>query len=91
MPPLKDITGMRFDRLVALSLHGRERFGRAIWLCKCDCGRGIIASSSNLMRGNTKSCGCLRDEKRIDNGHNRCEWADYYTQNQNREFGRNHL
>lgn len=69
MPPLKNIAGMRFDRLTVISVHGREKFGRATWLCKCDCGKEIIVFSSNLIKGNTKSCGCLKDEKRIDNGH----------------------
>lgn len=75
---LKDITGMRFGRLIALSIAGRDTFGRVTWFCQCDCGKKITVFSSNLVRGNTKSCGCLREEKRLGNdynfkhGHSKC-------------------
>lgn len=29
------------------------------WLCKCDCGREIIAKGSELRCGKVKSCGCM--------------------------------
>lgn len=33
--------------------------GRKLWICKCDCGNSVVASSSELKTGNRKSCGCL--------------------------------
>lgn len=30
-----------------------------MWVCRCDCGNEIIVSSSSLVSGNTKSCGCV--------------------------------
>ena len=32
-----------------------------MWRCKCDCGKEVIVQSSNLINGNTKSCGCLKE------------------------------
>lgn len=37
---------------------------RKAWLCSCVCGGEIIAYEYSLVSGNTKSCGCLRDEAR---------------------------
>lgn len=28
------------------------------WLCLCDCGKETVVSPTNLLSGNTKSCGC---------------------------------
>jgi len=35
---------------------------RAIWLCRCDCGRKTKVTSHELNTGDTKSCGCLNLE-----------------------------
>ena len=37
-----------------------------MWLCQCECGNLFEASISNIMRGDTKSCGCLSREKSAD-------------------------
>ena len=54
-----DLTGQRFGRLVAVErVEGKNNHTR--WLCKCDCGKEIIAHKTSLDSGRTKSCGCLR-------------------------------
>jgi len=58
MSALIDITGRRFGRLVASSKH-RSVNKRTLWFCKCDCGVTKFVLSSNLIRGLSKSCGCL--------------------------------
>lgn len=58
MGKIIDLTGRRFGRLVALEFVGRKN-GRTLWKCICDCGKESITAYSNLMSGNTKSCGCL--------------------------------
>ncbi len=30
-----------------------------LWQCRCDCGREVLAESSQLVSGKRKSCGCL--------------------------------
>lgn len=60
---IRNITGHRNGRLVAIECVGRNHEGRAIWRCRCDCGGERIVQSNNLTRpSGTKSCGCLRAE-----------------------------
>lgn len=56
---IKDRTGQRFGRLVAIKLSEERRGGQVYWLCKCDCGNEKTVSVSNLIGGGVKSCGCL--------------------------------
>lgn len=63
MAIVKDITGNRYGRLVALSLAAdRASDGQARWVCRCDCGQEATVNSNNLRRGASRSCGCLRSE-----------------------------
>lgn len=55
-----DLTGLRFGKLTAISLHGRVGKNR-IWLCQCDCGERSTPSVTNLMSGATKACGKCRN------------------------------
>lgn len=56
-----DLTGKRFERLVVLGRAELNR-KRIHWRCLCDCGKEVIISGSNLVTGNSKSCGCWHDE-----------------------------
>lgn len=58
--PIKDITGQRFNKLVALSLNGKDKYSNAIWLCQCDCGKKKNVLGMNLRKGLTTSCGCVQ-------------------------------
>ena len=62
MATLKDLTGQQFGRLVVTERAGNDKYYRAMWKCQCDCGEIRVESSSNLLRGLVKSCGCLRSE-----------------------------
>ena len=55
----KDITGQRFGMLTVMKRAGTNQHRKALWKCKCDCGRTTVVSSVDLVTGNTKSCGCL--------------------------------
>ncbi len=62
MGKLQDLKGRRFGRLLVCR-RDMSRIGHrsgAYWICKCDCGRGCTVTSSNLLAGLIKSCGCLR-------------------------------
>jgi len=62
MSASRDIGGHRFGRLTAIEkcgVYNRE----AVWACSCDCGKQTQVKVGNLVRGNTKSCGCLRSTK----------------------------
>lgn len=60
---IKDMVGKRFERLTVISRHGNTNTGQASWLCECDCGKNVVVNGSNLRRGNSRSCGCLKAEK----------------------------
>lgn len=67
----KDLTNQRFGRLIAIKPTVKRTKDRCvIWYCKCDCGKTIEVSSKSLIQGNTKSCGCLSNETRAQNGRN---------------------
>ena len=55
----KEITGQRFGMLTVMKRAGTNKHRKALWKCKCDCGRTTVVSSVDLVTGNTKSCGCL--------------------------------
>lgn len=61
MPPFKELTGQRFGRLVVVERRGKI-CGLTAWLCRCDCGKQTVVAVSDLTKGHTKSCGCLRNE-----------------------------
>lgn len=63
MAVIKDITGQRFGRLVAVELVGKTNNGNAKWLCKCDCGCQKVVSSYALRSKRTQSCGCIKREQ----------------------------
>ena len=57
-----DLTGQRFGRLVVINLLTSKGAKRPKWLCKCDCGNECAVLGYNLVKGHTKSCGCLHKE-----------------------------
>jgi 5-methylcytosine-specific restriction endonuclease McrA len=58
-----DLTNNRYGRLLVVS-YAETKNGKAIWHCKCDCGKEINVSYLKLSRDHTKSCGCLQYEMR---------------------------
>lgn len=58
----KDITGKRFGKLIAISLHSREprKSGsfRYFWLFRCDCGKENVSERNSVTCGDVISCGC---------------------------------
>lgn len=61
-----DLTGSRFGRLTVTSFSESRMQGankRRFWNCICDCGISIEVLGLSLSSGNTKSCGCFRDEQ----------------------------
>src|SRR5690554_849704 len=56
----KDLTGMEFGRLRAVSVHSRSRNGHIRWTCKCECGGTHDVLSTHLLSGKVNHCGCLK-------------------------------
>lgn len=57
------LEGQRFGRLTVI-----RRAADAKWMCRCDCGKVSFAITTNLRRGNTKSCGCAQKESATKHG-----------------------
>ena len=59
----KDLTGQRFGRLVVIergpNIIVRSNEQKSTWICKCDCGNIVRVRQRNLLKGITRSCGCL--------------------------------
>lgn len=56
-----DLTGMRFGKLVAVSIARKSETGtRVYWNCSCDCGGNRVVSNDHLRNGDTTDCGCTR-------------------------------
>lgn len=64
-----DLTGKKFGLLTVLYRdedkpkgHGKPVF----WICKCECGNIISIQGNHLKSGHTKSCGCYKPKKFIN-------------------------
>jgi hypothetical protein len=66
MSKAKDLTGQIFGRLLVIKRVERPENSKrsgTYWLCYCENdGNEIIVNSNELLRGDTKSCGCLVEE-----------------------------
>ena len=60
---IKNISGIRFGKLVAVEYCGSTNLGQALWKCLCDCGKECVVRGSYLRNKHTLSCGCLQKEK----------------------------
>ena len=62
---MKNIKDQKFGKLLVVELHNQSLAKRPInrWKCICDCGQVTLVQQNHLIRGTTKSCGCLH--KRI--------------------------
>lgn len=56
----EDYTGEKFGKLTVLKNITKN--GKDAFLCRCDCGNEREVFKYNLLRGNTKSCGCFTRE-----------------------------
>jgi hypothetical protein len=62
MPPIRQIKGDRYGRLLVLDRVSEDVSGHIRWSCVCDCGTKRIVRADALVSGITKSCGCLQRE-----------------------------
>ena len=53
-----DISGQRFNRLLAVRKTDKRVCKHVIWEFLCDCGKTHFAAATEAKRGQTTSCGC---------------------------------
>ena len=61
-----DLTGQKFGRLTVISRAENSKINGHIkvrYNSLCDCGKYCVVYASDLKSGNTRSCGCLHDER----------------------------
>ena len=59
----RDITGQRFNRLIALRLDRYDpKSHQSYWIFQCDCGNKKVLSLGGVAGETTKSCGCYNAE-----------------------------
>lgn len=55
--------GNKYGRLTVIERSGSTQARHIVWLCSCECGTEVSVPSKRLRSGQTRSCGCLRDEQ----------------------------
>lgn len=56
----KNISNMRFGKLIAIEpIESHPKYG-VKWRCKCDCGKVHEAYAHKLLEGSIQSCGCVK-------------------------------
>lgn len=58
-----NLKGKKFTTITVVKEVGINKHRQSTWLCKCRCGKLVIMVGSNLMSGNTNSCGCYKIEQ----------------------------
>lgn len=95
MGKVVDLTNQTFGKLTVIKRYEKNnKQGLAQWICSCSCDplKTIVVVGSNLIRGNTKSCGCFAKEKLVKRSkkYNRYdltgEFGIGFTSNKNQEF-----
>jgi hypothetical protein len=56
-----DHAGEKYGHLTILSSIKKNKRGRAIWECQCDCGRKHQTLYESLRSGKVRSCGCTKN------------------------------
>lgn len=58
----KDMTGVRYGRLIGREYLHTDKHEKAIWLFQCDCGVQKEINASDVRAGKIVSCGCKKKE-----------------------------
>lgn len=57
------LDGLRFGRWTVVSEFGKDKNGRSMWKCLCDCGNVKNVETTSLRKGASTSCGCYARER----------------------------
>lgn len=55
-----ELASQVFGRLTVRRFDHRNKHGRGMWLCVCECGTEKVIDGNALRSGATRSCGCLK-------------------------------
>ena len=75
------IIGKQFGRLTVIDFYDVTDYGTTRWLCECNCPERNkrIVIRTDLVNGNTRSCGCYQKERTsiINQRHGMCDTRLY--------------
>lgn len=60
-----DLTNQKFGSLVVVRPTSLRQNGTVVWSCHCDCGREVLATKRQLVKGHKKSCNKHKYEKLV--------------------------
>ena len=69
MPGLKDLTGLKFGKMLVQKRDIEKKTQAAYWICRCECGNIKSVRGQRLRNGEVIDCGCgsqERNRKKID-------------------------
>lgn len=55
---INSLVGKKYGKLTVVEEVGKNKYGKTICKCKCDCGNTVNVLSNSLRIGHTTSCGC---------------------------------
>lgn len=56
-----NLIGREFGKLIVIEKTNKKRGYSSYWLCNCKCGNQCEVTTAELLTGDTKSCGCLKN------------------------------
>jgi len=69
-PTVRAILGHKFNRLTVVAFAGWKVYPKGkkapLIECQCDCGKTTVATKPNVLVGQTQSCGCFLNQRRIE-------------------------
>ncbi|MDG4944744.1 AP2 domain-containing protein [Staphylococcus agnetis] len=54
-----DMVGYRFRKCEVIERAGSNKYGKALWKVKCNCGNTFITLGTTIRSGGIISCGCV--------------------------------
>lgn len=58
-----NLVGNKYGRLSVVEYVSLSPSRKSVWRCVCDCGNTVECVGSNLISGNTESCGCFKRDR----------------------------
>lgn len=58
----QDLVGAVFGQLT-VTRYSHTINGNTYWECQCSCGNSVVVNRNHMITGDTKSCGCLRQDQ----------------------------
>lgn len=59
---VEDLRNIKINKLTFINYVKNDKFGKAIWLCSCECGKEKMLNASAIKAKLTTSCGCNKQK-----------------------------